>query len=93
MQAQVLEYERLELDHFWEIHRRQLEDRDLERLGASPPPTQQQYPRLACPSVCVPKSKPHQGGILLIWFRRIPLVGPLRSSHLSSLSMFRDDTI
>ena len=38
MQAQVLEYERLELDHFWEIHRRQLEDRDLERLGASPPP-------------------------------------------------------
>ena len=92
MQAQVLEYERLELDHFWEIHRRQLEDRDLERLGASPPQLSNNILAWLV-RVCVPKSKPHQGGILLIWFRRIPLVGPLRSSHLSSLSMFRDDTI
>ncbi|CAJ1336194.1 unnamed protein product [Effrenium voratum] len=28
--VKVLEYERLELDHFWEIHRRQLVDRDDE---------------------------------------------------------------
>ena len=28
---EVLEVERLELDHFWEIHRQQLEQRDQER--------------------------------------------------------------
>ena len=28
--GQVLEVERLELDHFWEIHRQQLEQRDQE---------------------------------------------------------------
>lgn len=33
---QVLEVERLELDHFWEIHRQQLEQRDQAHLGVSP---------------------------------------------------------
>ena len=28
--VQVLEVERLELDHFWEIHRQQLEQRDQD---------------------------------------------------------------
>ena len=30
--SQVLEVERLELDHFWEIHRHQLEQRDQETI-------------------------------------------------------------
>ena len=31
--TQVLEFERLELEHFWEIHRRQLVNRDDECLA------------------------------------------------------------